>query len=51
LIGYFALKSVFGSASNGCVFWFRLQQIVNLQSDAYTFGSKNVAQGTQFLAV
>jgi len=52
LNGYFALKSVFRSASNGWAFsGFRTELFGNLQSYAYTFSGKNLAQRTQFLAV
>ena len=47
LNGYFALKSVFGSASNGLAYsGFQTKLFGNLQSCAYTFSGENVAQGT-----
>jgi len=52
LNGYFALKSVFSSASNGLAYsGFQMKLFENLQSYAYTFSGKNVANGMQFLAV
>jgi len=50
--GYFALKTVFGSASNGLAYsGFQAKLFGNLQKLAYTFGGKNVVPATQFLAV
>ena len=50
---YFALKSVFRSVSNGLTYsssdkidWKRIERAY-----VYTFSGKNVARGTQFLAV
>ena len=52
LNSYFALKSVFGLASNGLAYsGFQIKLFGNLQSYAYTFSGKIVAQGTHFLAV
>jgi len=47
LNGYFALKSVSGSASNGLTYsGFHTKLFGNLQSYAYTFSGKNLAHGT-----
>jgi len=52
LNGYFALKFVFGSAYNGLAYsGFQTKLFGNLQSYADTFSGKNIAQGTQFLAI
>jgi len=45
--GYFALKFDFGSAFNGLSYsGFQANLFGNLPSYVYTFGGKNVAQGT-----